>query len=63
MRLNAPDSRYPALQRILGRALKADRACFGHAVGDGDFGKMHFGDGTLHHLDRAWRASHDSGPQ
>src|SRR5437588_5914424 len=63
MGLNAPNGRHAALQRVLGRALEADRAGFGHAVGNGDFGKTHVADRALHHLDRAWRAGHDSSAQ
>ena len=41
MRMNAPDGGDAALQRIVGRALEADRAGFGHAVGDGDLAHVH----------------------
>jgi hypothetical protein len=34
MRMNAPDSGHPPLERTVDRALKADRAGFGHAIGD-----------------------------
>ena len=63
MRLDAPDGRDAPLERIVGRALEADRAGLGHAVGDGDLAHMHLRDGALHHLDRAGRARHDAGAQ
>ena len=45
------------------RGLEADRARFGHAVGDGDLAHVHLGDAALHHLDGARRARHDAGPE
>src|SRR5208282_1844891 len=35
VRLDAPDRRHAALQRIVVRALEADRTRLGHAAGDG----------------------------
>src|SRR5262249_9314030 len=63
MRLNAPDRGDAPLQWIGRRALETDRARFRHAVSDGDFPQVHFGDGALHHLDRTWRTGHDPGAQ
>src|ERR1700722_1303436 len=59
MRLDAADGRHAALERIVGRALKAHRARLGHAVRDSDLRQMHLVDRALHHLDRARRAGHD----
>src|SRR6266851_4935921 len=63
MGMNAPDGGDPTLQRIVRRALKADRAGFGHAVGDGDVAHVHLFVDAPHHLDRAGRAGHDAGAQ
>src|SRR6266481_82696 len=63
MGMNAPDGGDPTLQRIVRRALKADRAGFGHAVGDGDVAHVHLFVDATHHLDRAGRAGHDAGSQ
>ena len=63
MGMNASDGGDPALQRIVRRALKADRAGFGHAVGDGDVAHVHLLVDAPHHLDRAGRAGHDAGSQ
>ena len=62
-RMNTPDGGHPALQRIVGGALKTDRAGFGHAVGDGDVAHVHRLVDAAHHLDRAGRAGHDAGAQ
>ena len=61
--MNAPDGGHPALQRIVGGALEADRAGFGHAIGDGDVAHVHRFVDAPHHLDRAGRAGHDAGAQ
>jgi hypothetical protein len=52
-----------ALQRIVGRALKTDWAGFRYAVGDGHLAHVHRFVDAPHHLDRAWRAGHDTGAQ
>src|SRR5262249_36918853 len=63
MRLDAPDRRDPALDRVVDRALEADRAGLRHAIGDGDLAHMHLLGAALHHLDRAGAAGHDPGAQ
>src|ERR1700761_9198437 len=52
MRVDAADGRDAALQWVVGRALEADRAGFGHAVSDGDVAHVHLFIDALHHLDR-----------
>ncbi len=52
MRLDAPDRRHTALQGIVMRALEADRARLGHAVGDGELSHVHALDDAPHHLVR-----------
>ena len=63
MRLNAADGRDATLQWIVGGTLETDRAGLGHAVCDGNLTHVHLVVDALHHLYRARRAGHDSGPQ
>ena len=63
MRLHAPDRRDAQIETVIRRALQADRAGFGHPVGDRHLAHMHVGDHPLHHFDRTGRARHDAGAQ
>src|SRR5260370_21681507 len=55
MGVNAADRGHPALQRVVGRALKTDRAGLGHAVGDRHLAPTHAFIDPPHHLHRARR--------
>jgi hypothetical protein len=59
MRLDASDRRDAPIERIVVCALEADRARFGHAVGDRHFAHVHAINDPPHHLDRTRRARHD----
>ena len=63
MGMDASDRRHTPLEGIVGRALEADRAGLGHAIGDRHLAHVHLAVDALHHLDRAGRAGHDAGAQ
>ena len=63
MRLDPAYGPNPALHWVVGRALKADRAGFGHPVGDRDLADVHQLDRPLHDFDRTRTAGHDAGAQ
>src|ERR1700730_1346620 len=63
VRMNASDSRHPALKRIVSGALETGWAGLGHAIADSHLAHVHQLINATHYLDRAWRAGHHTGPQ
>src|SRR5919112_3412559 len=59
VRVNAAYCGDAPLRRVVDGALKADRAGFRHAVGDGDLTHVHLLDDPSHPLNRTGRTSHD----
>ncbi len=63
MRKHSADRRHAPLDRIAEPGLETDRTGLGHAIGDRDIAHVHPVDDLAHHLDRTWRAGHDSSAQ